>query len=152
MSKLTAAEIIEKLKSADISVEDFAHEEVTGNIEDYPEAVKAQKERDEFYKLHNKDWKWDSDENRHIFTKLPNQYDIAKTEFRKSLNLEWTEVKQRGGEGEGDVWYSVKYFPEHDVYLRVDGYYASHNGTYFDDGWNCVKEVKPMEKTITVYE
>jgi len=33
----------------------------------------------------------------------------------------------------------------------VTGWYASHNGTDFD-GWSDVKEVKPKEKTITIYE
>ncbi len=58
------------------------------------------------------------------------------------------EVAQRGGEGEGEDWYSVQYFKEHDVYIRIDGYYNSYNGTDFD---NDVYEVFPSEKTITVY-
>lgn len=61
------------------------------------------------------------------------------------------EVEQFGGEGQGDTWYSVKYFKDHDVYLKVSGYYQSYNGTDFS-GWGCVKEVTPTQKTITVYE
>lgn len=61
------------------------------------------------------------------------------------------EVEQYGGEGQGDIWYSVKYFKDHDVYLRVDGWYQSYSGTEFN-GWENVKEVKPIQKTITVYE
>ena len=63
---------------------------------------------------------------------------------------EWVEVKQRGGEGEGETWYSVKLFKEHDVYIRTDGFYSSYNGTDFEDGYG--EEVRPAEKTITVYE
>lgn len=62
-----------------------------------------------------------------------------------------TEVKQYGGEGKGDKWYSIKYFKDHDVYIRVDGYYQSYNGAEFE-GWKSCKEVKPEEKLITVYE
>jgi len=62
------------------------------------------------------------------------------------------EVTQKGGEGEGNEWYSVKYFTDHDIYIRVDGYYSSYNGTDFDNGWDCCEEVKPQQKTITVYE
>jgi len=62
------------------------------------------------------------------------------------------EVEQVGGEDEGSTWYSVKHFVDHDVYVRVDGYYSSYNGTDFYDGWNCCSEVKPIQKTITVYE
>lgn len=63
-----------------------------------------------------------------------------------------TEIAQKGGEGEGEEWYSVKYFPEHDVYIRIEGSYASYDGTNFYDWDSAVKEVRPREKTITVYE
>lgn len=62
----------------------------------------------------------------------------------------WEEVEQYGGEGQGDTWYSVKYFPDHDVYIRIDGFYTSYHGTDFYDGLG--REVRPQEKTITVYE
>lgn len=61
-----------------------------------------------------------------------------------------TEVEQKGGEDEGTEWYSVKYFEEHGVYIRTDGYYTSYNGTDFEDGMGY--EVTPQERTITVYE
>lgn len=60
------------------------------------------------------------------------------------------EVDKYGGEGKGDEWYSIKHFKDHDVYIRTDGYYQSHNGTEFEQGYG--QEVKPVEKTITVYE
>jgi hypothetical protein len=63
-----------------------------------------------------------------------------------------TEVAQYGGEGQGDTWYSVKHLPDHDMYIRVDGYYSSQDGTEFYDGWNSCSEVKQKQKTITVYE
>lgn len=62
------------------------------------------------------------------------------------------EVYQKGGEGEGDHWESVKHFSDYNVYISVIGFYASHHGTDFYDGWECCKEVKPQQKTITVYE
>jgi hypothetical protein len=62
------------------------------------------------------------------------------------------EVHQKGGSGMGDEWYSVKYFPEHDVYIRVDGFYSSYHGVNFDEEWDCCSQVRPKEKTITVYE
>ena len=61
------------------------------------------------------------------------------------------EVEQYGGEGQGDTWYSVKYFKDHDVYIRVDGWYQSHMGTEFN-GWKSCSEVRPKQKTITVFE
>ena len=95
---MTGKEIIEKLKEANITVENFAYQ----------------------------DW-----------------------ELPELGNCD--EVEQHGGEGEGDSWYSIKYFKDHDVYLKANGWYQSHYGTDFM-GWDeAVKEVKPSQKTITVY-
>lgn len=63
-----------------------------------------------------------------------------------------SEVAQEGGEGEGETWFSVKHFLDHDIYVRIDGSYASYSGTDFEDWDDAVKEVRPQEKTITVYE
>lgn len=62
------------------------------------------------------------------------------------------EIAQEGGEGEGEAWFSVKHFPEQNTYVRIDGSYASYDGTSFDDWESAVKQVTPKEKTITVYE
>jgi len=62
----------------------------------------------------------------------------------------WTEVDQHGGEGEGGSYHTVKHFTKHDVYIRLDGFYTSYDGTDFSD--YELQEVKPQQKTITVYE
>jgi len=54
-----------------------------------------------------------------------------------------------GGEGEGEECHRVFHFVDHDVYIRFDGWYASGDGTHYD---NAGYEVRPQEKTITVYE
>ena len=70
---------------------------------------------------------------------------------KKELGLgEVVEIQQYGGESYGDHWESVKHFKDHDVYIRTVGFYSSYNGTEFYDGYG--KEVKPKEKTITIYE
>lgn len=79
--------------------------------------------------------------------RLPNHKRLA--EIREQLG-QIDYVVQEGGEGQGDTWYAVNYFADHDVYLRTDGYYTSYNGTEFYDGFGS--EVRPKEKTITVYE
>ena len=61
------------------------------------------------------------------------------------------EVEQEGGMDEGSNWTSVKHFKDHDVYICVSGFYSSGNGTDFD-GWFDCTEVRPTQKTITVYE
>jgi hypothetical protein len=59
-------------------------------------------------------------------------------------------VARKGGTGQGEEWYSVAYFEEHDVYIKVDAFYTSYSGADFDDAE--FKEVRPQQKTITVYE
>lgn len=80
--------------------------------------------------------------------------DFAYEDFDKDeLNLGHIElVDEYGGEDQGSTWYVVYHFVDHDVYIKVDGYYSSYEGTDFYNGWGCCSEVKPKEKTITVYE
>lgn len=56
-------------------------------------------------------------------------------------------VDSYGGEGQGDERWVVIRFG--DRYFRKDGYYASYDGTTWDGDF---REVKPTQKTITVYE
>lgn len=152
MEKLTAQQIIEKLKTIFDSVDKFAHENHPSKVADYPEAVEADRVRNAFYKKHCINYKWESPELSDQYYKMPNGYKIAEEKWNENPdNLRWAQVHQQGGESKGDHWESVKYFPDHDVYLRVTGYYASYDGTSFD-GWKDCREVKPKEKTITVYE
>ena len=34
-------------------------------------------------------------------------------------------------DGKGDTWWSVKYFMDHNVYIKIWGSYSSYNGTEF---------------------
>lgn len=67
------------------------------------------------------------------------------------LNLgEVITVQHYGGSGKGETYYTVFHFVEHDVYIKADGYYSSYNGAECE--WSDCIEVKPITKTITVYE
>lgn len=60
-------------------------------------------------------------------------------------------VESEGGYEEGGSYVSrVVHFVKHDVYIRREGYYASYDGTDWED--YDYEEVKPAQKTITVYE
>jgi hypothetical protein len=149
---MTYTEIIQKLKDSGISLENFAYEVQPYNFADFPEALEAQKVRAEFRKLHCANG-WDSPESEVEYAKLPDEYKILKKLYRQQLGLEWEEVEQHGGEGKGSSWWSVKYFPKEDIYIKVKGYYESYNGTDFYGGYDdTCSEVKPEEKTIIVYE
>lgn len=52
-----------------------------------------------------------------------------------------------GGSGLGEEYWTVFYFPKLDIYIKFDGYYQSYEGSTFQQSY----EVKPEEKTITVY-
>lgn len=77
---------------------------------------------------------------------------FAYGDFDDDLAGPSKEVDSTGGIDRGSHWTRTYHFTDHDVYLKVTGYYQSHCGTDFDEGWDCVKEVKPKEKTITIYE
>jgi hypothetical protein len=62
-----------------------------------------------------------------------------------------TEVASGGGMDKGSDWFRVLYFTDHDVYIQVAGFYSSHHGTDFDEGWDSLSNVKPQEKTIIEY-
>ncbi len=62
------------------------------------------------------------------------------------------EVHSEGGVDRGSHWVSVKHFVDHDIYISVTGFYQSHYGTDFDDGWDSLSQVFPTQRVITVYE
>lgn len=79
-------------------------------------------------------------------------HDNIDSYILRENNLEYEKVMKKGGEGKGDEWFAVKYFPKHDVYLKIDGWYSSYEGTSFEGYSSSVTEVKPVQKMITVYE
>jgi hypothetical protein len=80
-------------------------------------------------------------------------YEDIQNEYLEKNGIPiWEEIDQVGGEGQGDHWHSVKYFKDHDVYIKVTGFYSSYNGTDFD-GWDdSCEEVKPQTRTVVVFE
>lgn len=145
IKKLAAKEILTKIEEQGISVEDFGWGEF-GAPEDFELSPETQKIKEEYLKFREIPW-----EERKDLESPTNYYPLASKEWLDSIGIgEWEEVEQVGGEGEGDTWYSVKYFKDHDVYIKTTGFYSSYEGTEFYDGYG--EEVRPKEKTITVYE
>ena len=56
-------------------------------------------------------------------------------------------VEQHGGEGQGEDYYSVFHFKDHDVYIQFQGWYMSHSGSEFEKMF----EVRPEEVMVTQY-
>ena len=158
---MTAKQILDII-SANMTIEQFAYGdfELPDNMDFLPE-----KELSEWndYNLKYNAYKnhpgYSSNGARNEeFELLKQAYYNTKIDFEKFTKLwleylgigEIEEVEQYGGEGLGDSWYSVKYFKDHDIYIRTDGYYTSYNGTDFEQGYG--NQVFKKEKTITVYE
>ena len=62
-------------------------------------------------------------------------------------------VEGVGGEGQGDVYFMVYEFFDKDTkeslgFIKFDGWYASYHGAEYEN----MLIVKPVQKTITVYE
>lgn len=73
---------------------------------------------------------------------------------REALSKELGDFEQveygRGATGDHDSYDVVYHFKDHNIWLEANGYYSSWEGT----DWSSAElyEVKPVQKTITVYQ
>ena len=76
-------------------------------------------------------------------------YDFNGKEVSKIKLGKIKLVHEEGGnEGEGEDMSKVFYFEEHDVYLRMDGFYSSFGGSE----WYELYHVEPKEVMVIQYE
>lgn len=80
-------------------------------------------------------------------------YEITEAELEGIGHVK--VIDNVGGEGEGDHRHLVFQLTPTDgneevQYFKLDGYYSSYAGTEWDD--SDLYEVRPKQKTITVYE
>jgi hypothetical protein len=151
---MNSTELITLLQN-NFSIEEFAYNDSPTMNTFSENALKAQEILNEWVKNNPNPGYSNKNYNQWLidYDKYPSNYDISRQEWLKEKGIpNWIEVGQYGGEGQGDTWYSIKHFPALDIYLKVEGYYQSYNGTEFYDGWDCCSEVKPIQKTITVFE
>ena len=60
------------------------------------------------------------------------------------------ELKEQfGGEGDGDRYYSVYHFQDHDIYVKLSSFYSSYDGVDYDD--ISYYNVEPVEVTKIEY-
>jgi hypothetical protein len=76
-------------------------------------------------------------------------YKEKEEEFDRFLNIieDSVCVSHFGGEGEGDNYYSVYFFPRVGMYIQFQGYYQSYNGSTYTDMY----QVEPKEVTKIEY-
>lgn len=64
----------------------------------------------------------------------------------------WKEVDSHGGSDQGSDWWSVRYFADHDIYIRIHGWYSSYEGFTFEKEWSGdLKQVYPYQETVTKF-
>lgn len=70
-------------------------------------------------------------------------------EFKETFRTlgKFEMVHRHGGEGQGDYYYRIFHFIDHDVYIKFRGWYASHQGSEYEEMY----EVRPEQVTITQY-
>lgn len=147
MKKLTAKEILDIIKKRGLTVNQFVFKEILFLFTLTDEEKKQLPQNkllfyeEELSKPYSK---------KNIKEFFPVERELEELASRIVGIGKWEEVEQHGGEDEGTNWYSVKYFKDHDVYIKTTGYYQSHVGTEFYKGYG--EEVKPVEKTIVIYE
>lgn len=114
------------------------------------------------YKLRNKDEddedynEEDEDENYHEQGAIGKFDDLYGEEDFEKLGLGKIEEKEDGAQGgcdKGSHYERVYHFVDHDVYMKITGYYQSYDGVTFDGSFeDCATEVRPQQETITVYK
>lgn len=58
-------------------------------------------------------------------------------------------VHTHSGEGDGHTETVVRWFPDHDVYVQLDGWYSSYDGTDWDQ--SGYEHVRPVMSTDRIY-
>lgn len=151
-------EIFEFLENNGISVDEFAYETMVKIPYDFKPSARIQElkeAKEKAYKeLNDSDSQWSSDNPLYkAWSDIPEVDNEIQKEYLESVGVgEVIEIEQHGGMDMGSTWYSIKHFPKHDIYIRVDGWYQSHHGTDFDGWSDACSEVKPVTKTVTVFE
>jgi len=151
MEKLTGKQILEKVEEAGINVNNFAYGEFSDIdlFEGFSDELKMHIKLTEGMGWSGReDYEKANLGGKSVYKMKEEEFELAGSP--KSVLGEWTEIEQYGGEDQGSTWFSIKHFVDHGVYIKTDGYYASHHGTDFDDGYG--EEVKPVQKTVTVFE
>lgn len=74
----------------------------------------------------------------------------VSTLFLEQNKINVSMVKQRGGEGQGEVYYKIYKFESESesCFIQFDGYYTSYEGSEYQEFF-CVK---PVEVTVTQYQ
>jgi hypothetical protein len=140
-------EILEKMDELDITKRVFASDNEDGGYYDDDEEDEGKVSgiiKEQFLTYHNQN-------NIRFRSAYLNENNEITVEGLGRIKV----VEQKGGYNElqdgasGMEWHIVRHFVDHDVYIRLDGYYTSYEG--LDISRAKYKEVKPKERVIVEY-
>ena len=161
---MTDKEFLDILTEQDFTPEEYSNKEgfvIPEEFEFSPEVVAIENEKTRLYgefishPVYNDISKRKDDpsyrEASERWSNAPSAYDQQQKEFLDSIGIGmYEEIENEGGEGQGDSCYVVLYFKDVDKYIMADGSYASGEGK--DWSYSSWSIVRPVQKTITVYE
>lgn len=78
------------------------------------------------------------------------EYGYGDTNYEPIFGKSEIVEEEGGHEGAGEDCHIVRYFSDHDVYIRLDGWYASYDGTHWEDA--DYRVVKAVYKMVRFYE
>lgn len=143
-------EILEKMNELGINKRVFASDNEDGNYYDEDESedevsgIVTGIVKEQFLAYHNQS-------NKRFRSAYLNENNEITVEGLGRIKV----VEQKGGYSElqegasGMEWHIVRHFVDHDVYIRLDGYYTSYEG--LDISRAKYKQVKPKERVIVEY-
>lgn len=73
-------------------------------------------------------------------------------DFDLDIKLGERDLVEQYDRGDDSAWWSVIHFKDHNVYLKISGWYRSYSGTRFGCFDDAVEIVEPQQQIITVFK
>lgn len=120
-----------------------------GDLDEMGESDEWQEEFAEVYGSERPHWSSKDTEARDKWDEAYCEWsDKREAEFKAAVG-EYKQVESYGGEGQGERYFNIYKFEDHDIFVKENGFYTSFDGVEWDDDF---QEVRPTSKTVTIYE
>lgn len=133
-------------------IQEYFDVEIPDEVE--AEALEAQRKKDEYFQTYISKETNNKEREKFIkeYNKLPSKYEVKEVYITSIVKFPKSELvyQEGGGEGEGEYCCWVRFYPELNLYLEIEGEYSSYEGVEFDSR-HCVTEVEPREVVVTKY-
>lgn len=134
--------VFEEIAGDDYALDDLIHEMCEGDFAVPVDGMSFPERGDR---------KWGDESFQKEISQYWKDLQEAREERGKELGIEYEHLEQEGG-GEGGSEYCYGVFKLNGKIYRGEYSYYSHHGDEYDGIASTLKEVKPVQKTVTVYE